>query len=89
MVYEDLSDYPKALEYYEKSLENKRELGDRQGESRTLSNIGGIYLGLSDYPKALEYYEKALTISRLIGDRFSEAGLTINIGIIYEKYSLN
>ena len=56
------SDYSKALEYYEKSLEIVREIGDSELEGKLLYNIGTIYNNLSDYSKSLEYYKKSLKL---------------------------
>ena len=60
-VYYSWGQYPKALEYFEKSLAITRKLGDVKGEGVTLNNIAyGLLQSWGQYPKALEYYEKSL-----------------------------
>lgn len=58
LIYDDLGEKQKALEYYNQSLPLRRAVGDRGGEATTLSNIGGIYNGLGENQKALEYYNR-------------------------------
>ncbi|TQV61534.1 MAG: tetratricopeptide repeat protein [Sulfurovum sp.] len=51
-----LADYPKALEYYQKSLTIKEKvLGlEHPKTSTSYNNIGLVYKSMGDYPKALE-----------------------------------
>ncbi|MEG4247806.1 CHAT domain-containing protein [Microcoleus sp. Pol10D4] len=73
----------KAIATWEEALKLYRELGDRGGEARTLSNIGGVYAALGEQQKALEYLSQSLPLSRAVGDRQREA-FTLNIiGIVY------
>ena len=58
----------KALEYYEKSLEIARKLGDMKIEAGTLNSIGLVHKGWGHYPKAAEYYETSLEIARKVED---------------------
>ena len=82
-VYLNLSDNPKALEYYSKALHINDENGRKDGIAINLGNIGLVYNYLSDYPKALEYYSKALHIDEEIGNK---DGVAINLGNIGEVY---
>ena len=63
LAYAELSDYPKALEYYELSLEIYRELGDRSGEGTSFGNIGVVYTKQEKYAAAKEYINRGLTIA--------------------------
>jgi len=83
-VFKARGDYGKALEYLEKSLAIRREIGDRAGEGTTLNNISQIYDARGDYGKALEYLEKSLAIQREIGDRAGEGTTLNNISQIYD-----
>ena len=82
-VYDDLSQYDKALGFYGQALTIRRQLGDKAGEAVTLNNIGLVYLELSQYDKALAFYQQALTIHRQIGDKADEATTVSNIGSVY------
>ena len=81
MVYYSWGQYPKALEYYEKSLAITQKIGDVKQEGVTLNNIAGVYDSWGQYPKALEYYEKGLAIQKRIGVPFD--GTENSIGNVY------
>jgi len=81
--YEDLADYPRALEYLGQSLEMKRRLGDRLEEGKTLSNLGLVYWDMADFPKAVDYYNRSLAIAREIKDKKLEATVLNNLGLVY------
>jgi len=76
-------DYPKALDYYTRSLKSYEQLGDQQGISSLLGNIGTIYERQGDYPKALNYNTRCLKVKEHLGDQEGIANTLQNIGIIY------
>jgi class 3 adenylate cyclase len=51
-----------------------RELGDPQGESVALGNIGGDWLWFGELGEARRYLSDALRVSRSIGARFMQLG---------------
>ena len=84
------SDYSKAIEYFKKSLQTNKILGNKPGLSDTYNNIGAIYKIEGNYPKALEYFQKSLTIEKELNNTAGIAGSYSNIGIVYdilEEYS--
>lgn len=83
MVYTNLGQRKKALEYYKRALPIRVEVGDRVGEAATLNNIGMVYNTLGQPQKALEYYERALPIIAEVGERYGEAVTLNNIGMVY------
>jgi CHAT domain-containing protein/Tfp pilus assembly protein PilF len=83
-LYSALGRKQEALEYYEKALPIRREVGDRSGEATTLNNIGLVYDALGRKQEALEYYEKALPIYKSVGDRSGQATTLNNIGMVYD-----
>lgn len=84
-----LGDYPKALEYYEKSLEiSEKILGeDHPSTSSSYNNIGLVYKKMEEYAKALEYFQKSLAICEtILGTDHPEAATSNNnIGGVYES----
>ncbi len=82
-TYRNLSDYPKALEYYSKAFQINEEIGNKVGIANNLGNIGNVYTDLSDYPKALEYYSKAFQINEEIGNKVSFAYNLGSLGFVY------
>ncbi|MEG4069992.1 CHAT domain-containing protein, partial [Microcoleus sp. Pol11C2] len=83
LVYSDLGEKQKALEYYSQSLALRRAVSDRGGEAATLHNIGGVYSDLGEKQKALEYYSQSLPLSRDLGNRGGEAATLTRIGLVY------
>ncbi|MBL4654584.1 MAG: hypothetical protein COC01_09230, partial [Bacteroidetes bacterium] len=79
IIYDDQSDYPRALDYYFKALKIYEELGNKadyakassakQGMAASYNNIGVIYKNQSDYPRALDYYFKVLKIYEELGNK--------------------
>ena len=81
------SDYPKAIDYYTKSLKIRKEIGDKQGIAMSYNNIGIIYTEQCDYTKAIDYYTKSLKIREDIGDKKGIASSLGNIGVIYYDWT--
>jgi CHAT domain-containing protein len=84
LVYDDLGEKQKALEYYNQALPLTHAVGDRAGEAITLANIGWTYSALGEKQKALEYYNQALPLRRAVGDRAGEAKTLTHIGEVYD-----
>ena len=83
IAYVFLCDYRKATEYFEKSLEIAREIGDQRGEGYTYRGFGNAYQSLGDYRKAIQYYGKFMKIVRKIGDQGGEGDAYANLGKCY------
>ena len=85
LVLHNQGNYEKALEYHEKSLKIRQEIGDKKGIGDCYSNIGIIYKIQGNYEKALECYEKTKKIDKEIGNK-SGMGISYNnIGNIYTE----
>jgi class 3 adenylate cyclase len=82
-VYWRLKDYPKALEWFFKSLKIAEESGDKRRMYTTLGNIGGLYTDQGKYSEALEYLLKSLHIAEELNDKSGIAIQTGNIGGTY------
>ncbi|MDN3643053.1 adenylate/guanylate cyclase domain-containing protein [Lutimonas halocynthiae] len=77
------ANYPQAVNYYERSLKIREEIGDKKGIAASLYNIGNIYLRQSNFPQALEYNQRSLIIEEEIGNKAGIAHSLGNIGYIY------
>ena len=92
-AYYSLGQYQRAIEFYQQSLEIKREIGDspeerlrqRNGEGRSLGNLGSAYNSLGQYQRAIEFYQQSLEIKREIGDRNGEGNSLIGLGNAYHS----
>jgi tetratricopeptide (TPR) repeat protein len=81
--YTNKGNYPKALEYYLKTLKIREEIGDKQGVGTCYNNIGVVYQYQNNCSKALEYYLKVLKIREEIADKQGIGSSYTNIGNVY------
>jgi serine phosphatase RsbU (regulator of sigma subunit) len=85
IIYKAQGNISKALEFNHKSLNIRKEIGDKLGIANSLNNIGVIYQNQGDIPKALDYYHRSLKIYEEIGDKQGIANSLNNIGDIYQS----
>ena len=79
-------DLAAARSYLGRSLEIKRELGERLSAANTINNLGVVEMDDGDYGKARSLLEEGLAIKRELGDAWGiSSGLT-NLGIV--EYAL-
>lgn len=83
--YEELSDYPRALDFLNQALTLKRQLGDRHEEGKTHNIFGLAYWGMGDYPKAIVHLNQALQIARQVHDLQLEGSVLNNLGLISDE----
>jgi tetratricopeptide (TPR) repeat protein len=84
LAYNDLGQYTKASEYYEKDLSIAREIGDRGGEGAALGNLGIAYKNLGQYEKAIECHQQHHDVASEIGNRRGESNALCNLGLVYK-----
>ena len=77
--YLSISQYPKALNFYQQELALEQQIGDKAGEATTLNNIGLVYSNIGQPQKALDFYQQALPLRRQVGDKAGEATTLNNI----------
>jgi len=82
-VYKNQNNLSLALDFYNKSLKTREEIGDKSGVANSLNNIGSLYDNLGKIEKALDCYDKSLKIQEEIGDKKNAAISLINIGSLY------
>ena len=87
VVHLNKGDYDKALEYYDKSLKIREELGDKYGMGYSLVNIGLVHYDKGEYNKAIEYLEKSLAIQKEIGFKVIELFTTTYLYLSYRHLS--
>jgi tetratricopeptide (TPR) repeat protein len=63
-AYQDLGQYPKALESYEKALQLYQSSGNSIGSGSTFNNLGEVYRKQGQFSKALIFYDQALALLR-------------------------
>jgi tetratricopeptide (TPR) repeat protein len=73
---------PAAQAFHEDALTIQRQLSDRIGISRTLTNLGNIAVAQDDFRTARARFEEALTMSRDLDDRRGVAINLANLGTL-------
>lgn len=84
-IYNDRSQFEKALELALKSLQILRDEKNEIGESRALSDIGIIYKKLKKYDHALDYLFQGLKIREKINLKHFILGSLLEIATIYKE----
>jgi adenylate cyclase len=81
--YDTKYDYPKAIEYYSKTVAIDEKIGNKKHMAMVLGSIGAVYSRQSDYTRALSYFFRALSMQEEVGEKIGMADATGNIGNIY------
>lgn len=84
-VYKQQGDIAKALDWYNRSLKIREEIGNKYGIANSINNIGRIYNIQGNNRKAIECYKKSLKIQNDIGDKHGASISLSNIGLIYNN----
>ncbi|MEA5476002.1 tetratricopeptide repeat protein [Pseudanabaena galeata UHCC 0370] len=79
-AFDNLGDFSKSLNYYEKLLELARQVNNRQAEAQALNGLGNIQLPHQNYLKAIAFFQQQLEIAREIGDQEQEGYALICLG---------
>lgn len=83
VVYSNLDQHQKAIEYHEQYLKTARQIGDRLGEGNALGNLGLAYSCLDQHQKAIDLHYQHLKIALEIGDRRGEENALTSLGNVY------
>ncbi|MDQ3109372.1 MAG: sensor histidine kinase [Bacteroidota bacterium] len=86
VVYMDLGDYPRALDYFFKALTLCEALKSKPGIATNLSNIGNIYIEQGYPDKGLDYYFRSLKVDEELKNKLGISTSLGNIGTVYDDY---
>ena len=64
-------------------MQTLKRIGDKDGESTALANLGILYASLGKHREAIEYNEQALDIAEEIIDKNGEMVINNNLGQLY------
>jgi len=85
LVYNELADYPRALELYEDALRIGREIKHEPTIFRCLGNLGGVYFELYKYDAALTCFEEVLAYNERVNDPKAIAAGLSNVGSVHKE----
>ncbi len=83
--YFDQNDLSKALNFYNQSLQLKKELNDTKGTSNVLNRIALVEFDSGRYEASIKDYNESLMILRNLKDKPAMTAVLNNLGGIYES----
>ena len=84
-MYLGAGEVARAIECYEQALALAREIGDRRGAGKALSNLAVIVYQQDDTLRAIELYHQRLALAREVGDQQGEASVLSNLGVALRR----
>ena len=84
-LYQEKGASEEASQYYLRSLEVARQVGDRQGEGAQLGSLGYLAVQSGEWERAAEYLQRARKIANEVGDRRFEAIWLSNLAVLEER----
>jgi len=82
-IYHQNGNFPKALNYYNKSYVINKHNNDLGNLASTSNNLGNLYLSYYQYDKAISKYNEALQIAEKTKNNSLKATCLSNIGIVF------
>jgi CHAT domain-containing protein len=82
-IYYAHSDLPKALNFFQRSLDIWTGIPDRRGQALARLNLGYSYYDLGDIDEAAKYYQQALQLYQEVDERRGEALSRTALGGVY------
>ena len=80
-------DFKISRDYFELTLNEARDIRNKNAERVSLGNLGLAYHHLSDFKKAIEFYQLALKIAKDTGNKDGEGTIYNNLGLAYKSLS--
>ena len=84
-IYDELSLNDRALEYANRSLKLREEIGSVHLLANGYSQMGSIQSNLANYDQALVSYKKALDYSRQASTPNQTSNILNNLGLVYKR----
>lgn len=85
MLFQREGNFPKAQEWYEKSLEIEKKLGNKTGIASSLHQLAMLQEDQGNYPQAQGLYEDALKIFKKLENKAQMANVLHQLGILQQK----
>ena len=85
MISKKNGNYAKAIEYYQRALLNYEIISSPASQSRTLSNLGSLYIQRKDYKRAKTLYDESYLIAQNSNDSETIAQSLNGLGIVTNR----
>ena len=83
--YRRLGDLPHALDFVQRGMDIKQELGDKLEVGKSHNQFGLIYWDMAEYSKAINHFQQAITLGHELTDRELEGQARNNLGLVYDE----
>ena len=83
--YRRLGNLPQALDFVQRAMAIKQELGDKLEIGKSHNQFGLIYWDMADYSKAIDHFQQAISFGHEPGDRELEGQAHNNLGLVYDE----
>jgi|GEM_PF-3321735 len=74
-----------SLDYFLKTLDIRKSIGNKLDIARSYNNIGSVYQEISEFDKAREYHELSRGLMEELDYQYGVATSYFNLGIIYQR----
>jgi diguanylate cyclase (GGDEF)-like protein len=81
LTFDELGDFPGALDHHLRALEIEDDAGNTAGRAATLRTIGVVYSRSGDPDTGLDYFYRGLVLCAEVGDDIGRAKTLNNIGV--------
>jgi len=83
--YRRLGDLPRALDFVQRGMDIKQELGSKLEVGRSHNQFGLIYWDMAEYGKAIGHFQNAIAIGGELNDRELEGQAHNNLGLVFDE----
>jgi tetratricopeptide (TPR) repeat protein len=81
-----IQDSPTSIQDSPTSIQDSlASIKDRNGERKSLGNLGNAYYSLGDYTKAIDYHQQSLDIAKEIDNKSGQGTALNNLGLTLFK----
>lgn len=75
-------DYPKAIDFFNRSIELNKKINNDSGIAKIQSNLGMIYSDMREYEQSLKYFQSALDYRLEYGEKSEIISTYINKSVV-------
>ena len=82
-TYYQTGKWDEAISHFKESMEIFKKLGDMQGYSNSLTNLGLVYLNQGKWDEATSHFKESMKIDKILGDMQGYSKSLGNLGSVY------
>lgn len=83
--YRRVGDLPRALDFVQRAMTIKQELGDKLEMGRSHNQLGLIYWDMAEYSKAIGHFQQAIALGHELNEHELEGQAHNNLGLVYDE----